>query len=79
VTFPLDQAAPDSPDGKARRALVEALQALGRFDPRLVRIVELRYFVGLTTEETAVACGVSPATIKRDWQSAKGWLRRALA
>jgi RNA polymerase sigma factor (TIGR02999 family) len=72
----LDHAAPDSED---RRVLSEALHALGRFDPRLGRIVELRYFVGLTTEETAAACGVSPATVKRDWQSARVWLRRALA
>jgi RNA polymerase sigma factor (TIGR02999 family) len=70
---------PDSPEGAARRALSEALDSLGRFDPRLVRIVELRYFMGLTTEETAAACGVSPATVKRDWQAAKAWLRRALA
>ncbi|HZF10840.1 MAG TPA: ECF-type sigma factor [Thermoanaerobaculia bacterium] len=36
-------------------------------------------FEGLTTEETATACGVSPATVKREWQSARIWLRRALA
>jgi RNA polymerase sigma factor (TIGR02999 family) len=68
-----------APDGEDRQALGEALYSLERFDPRLGRIVELRYFVGLTTEETAAACGVSTATVKRDWQSARVWLRRALA
>jgi RNA polymerase sigma-70 factor, ECF subfamily len=71
----LDRATPD--DG-GRRALNEALGVLGRIEPDLVRIVELRYFVGLTTEETAAACGVSPATVKRGWQSARAWLRQAL-
>jgi RNA polymerase sigma factor (TIGR02999 family) len=68
-----------APGGEDRRAVSEVLQALGQFDRRLGRIVELRYFVGLSTEETAAACGVSPATIKRDWQAARVWLRRALA
>jgi RNA polymerase sigma factor (TIGR02999 family) len=67
-----------APDGEERRALSEALRDLARVDPRLLRVIELRYFVGLTTEETAAACGVSPATIKREWQSARGWLKRAL-
>lgn len=71
-----DHAAPDDGD---RRAVAEALRALERVHPKLVRIVELRYFEGLTTEETAAACGVSTATVKRDWSSARVWLRRALA
>jgi RNA polymerase sigma factor (TIGR02999 family) len=71
----VDQAAPD---GAERRALSEALQTLERLHPQRGRIVELRYFEGLTTEETAAACGVSSATIKREWQSARVWLRRAL-
>jgi RNA polymerase sigma factor (TIGR02999 family) len=68
-----------APDGADRRAVSEALGALQRSEPRLGRIVLLRYFVGLSTEETAAACGISPATVKRDWQSARVWLRRALA
>ncbi|MDP9120327.1 MAG: ECF-type sigma factor [Acidobacteriota bacterium] len=76
---PLDEAvASASPDGFDRRAVNEALRALKRADPQLGRVVELRYFVGLTTAETAAACGVSPATVKRGWQSARVWLRRAL-
>jgi len=71
----LDQAAPD---GAARQALTEALATLVRAHPQRGRIVALRYFEGLTTEETAAACGVSPATVKREWQSARIWLRRAL-
>jgi len=72
----IDQAAPD---GAELRALNEALHRLERAHPQRGRIVELRYFEGLTTEETAAACGVSPATVKREWQSARVWLRRALA
>lgn len=55
--------------------------ALGRlegFDQRLSRIVELRYFSGMTIEEVAVATDLSPATIKREWQLAKAWLFREL-
>jgi RNA polymerase sigma factor (sigma-70 family) len=48
-------------------------------DPRLGRVVECRYFAGLGVEETAEALGLSPATVKRDWQTARAWLRRELA
>ena len=54
--------------------LDEALTELAEIDPRQGRIVELRFFGGLTTEETAGLLGVSPATIKRDWTVAKAWL-----
>lgn len=60
-------------------ALDEALTRLAAVDPALVRIVELRYFAGLTVEETAGAVGLSPATVKRQWAMARAWLRRALA
>jgi RNA polymerase sigma-70 factor (ECF subfamily) len=60
-------------------ALDEALTRLSALDPELVRIVELRYFGGLTVEETAEATGVSPATVKRQWALARAWLKRALA
>lgn len=59
-------------------ALDEALQRLEALDPEQVRIVELRYFGGLTVEETAAAIGVSPATVKRQWTVARAWLKRAL-
>jgi RNA polymerase sigma factor (TIGR02999 family) len=55
-------------------ALDEALEALAAFDPRAANIVELRFFGGLTVEETAEVVGVSPRTIKREWAAAKAWL-----
>jgi RNA polymerase sigma factor (TIGR02999 family) len=59
-------------------ALDQALNRLGENDPRLVRIVELRFFGGCTVEETAGALAVSPATVKREWATARAWLRREL-
>jgi len=59
-------------------ALDEALGRLAELDDELARIVELRYFGGLTVEETAEVIGVSPATIKRQWTIARVWLKRAL-
>ena len=58
--------------------LDEALTALAAFDPRQARVVELRFFAGLSIEETAEVLGISPATVKREWNVAKAWLRRAL-
>ncbi|MBL8190189.1 MAG: sigma-70 family RNA polymerase sigma factor [Acidobacteria bacterium] len=55
-------------------ALNEALQELALFDPRAAQVVELRYFGGLTEQEIADVLGVSLATVKRDWASAKTWL-----
>jgi RNA polymerase sigma factor (TIGR02999 family) len=55
-------------------ALDEAMGALGRLDERLVRIVECRFFTGLTEEETAAALEVSLSTVQRDWKRAKAWL-----
>lgn len=55
-------------------ALDEALTRLEAIDPRASRVVELRFFVGLSEEETAEAIGVSVSTMKRDWQFAKTWL-----
>ena len=60
-------------------ALDQALTALTGIDPRQSQIVELRYFGGLTVEETADVVGVSPATVKREWTAAKLWLRRQIA
>jgi RNA polymerase sigma factor (TIGR02999 family) len=58
--------------------LDRTLQKLERLDPDAAKIVELRFFGGLTIEETASALGISPATVKRDWAIAKGWLHREL-
>ena len=59
-------------------ALDQALTRLAQLDPEHARIVELRYFGGLTIEETADAVGSSPATVKRQWAMARAWLKRAL-
>ena len=55
-------------------ALDEALERLSAVDPQQSRVVELRFFAGLSVEETAEAIGISPATVKRDWATAKLWL-----
>lgn len=60
-------------------ALDEALDALARFDERKGRVVELRFFGGLSEEEIAEALGVSRETVKRDWRLAKSWLLRRLS
>lgn len=59
-------------------ALDAALTRLAEVDPEQARIVELRYFGGMTVEEAAEAVGVSPATVKRQWAMARAWLKRAL-
>ena len=59
-------------------ALDDALHSLARLDPRQSRLVELRFFGGLSTQEAAEALGVGVATIGRDWASAKAWLFREL-
>jgi RNA polymerase sigma factor (TIGR02999 family) len=60
-------------------ALDEALHALAELDPEQSRIIELRYFGGLTIEETAEVLKVSPATVKREWTMARAWLYKAIA
>lgn len=59
-------------------ALDEALERLEAVEPRLVRVVEYRYFCGMTEEETAKALGVTARTVRRDWVKARGWLYVAL-
>jgi RNA polymerase sigma factor (TIGR02999 family) len=59
-------------------ALNDALEALEKVDARKGRVVELRYFAGLTVEETAAVLEVSPQTVAREWTFAKAWLRREL-
>jgi RNA polymerase sigma factor (TIGR02999 family) len=60
-------------------ALDEALDALAAIDSRQCRVVELRFFAGLTIDETATAVGISPATVEREWALAKAWLLRRLS
>ena len=60
-------------------ALDQALTRLGALDATQARLVELRFFGGLSVEETAEAMGVSPATVKRSWSSARAFLHREIA
>jgi RNA polymerase sigma factor (TIGR02999 family) len=80
LQVPLDEALLGS---KARgvdvEALDEALNALSKMDPRKGRVVELRFFGGLSVEETADVLEVSEETVTRDWRMAKSWLFRALS
>ena len=73
---PLEVAA--QKEAKEVCALHDALTALDKIDPRKTRVVELRYFGGLTIDETAEALSVSPKTIVRDWEIARAWLLREL-
>lgn len=59
-------------------ALDDALNALAALDPRQSQVIELRFFGGLSIEETAEALKVSPGTVRRDWSLAQAWLRREL-
>lgn len=59
-------------------ALDEALQTLAQMDPQQCRVVELKFFAGLSTEDTAEVLGISPSTVKRDWITARAWLHREL-
>jgi RNA polymerase sigma factor (TIGR02999 family) len=73
----VDVAAPDA--GHDVVAVHEALDALARQDARTAQVVELRYFGGLSVDETAEVLGVSPETVMRDWKFAKAWLLRELS
>ena len=59
-------------------ALDDALEALAKFDERKSRVIEMRFFGGLSVEETAAVLKVSPATVMGDWRLAKAWLRREM-
>ena len=59
-------------------ALDEALNELATADPRKSHVVELRFFGGLSVQETAAALGVSEVTVMRDWSTARAWLHRAM-
>lgn len=67
------------PAGLDFEALDQALETLARMAPEPARVVELRYFAGLSIDETAALVGVSPATVKRHWAFARAWLYRALS
>lgn len=59
-------------------ALDDAMNALARIDPRKANVVEMRFFGGLSVEETAEVLRISPITVKRDWRTARAWLYRKL-
>jgi RNA polymerase sigma-70 factor (ECF subfamily) len=71
-------ATPDGCDAVDLLALDDALARLAKLDERKAKVVELRYFAGLSIEETATALASSPATVKRDWEFARVWLLREL-
>jgi RNA polymerase sigma factor (TIGR02999 family) len=79
ATVPLDEAVV-AVDRHADdlRALDEALERLEQVSPRQSRVVECRFFAGLSVEQTAEVLALSPATVKRDWVAARAWLNRAL-
>jgi RNA polymerase sigma factor (TIGR02999 family) len=80
VQVPLDEALIGSRTGGIEvLGLNEALLTLSKVDPRKGRVVELRYFGGLSVEETAEVLRMSPETAKRDWKMAKAWLLRELS
>jgi RNA polymerase sigma-70 factor (ECF subfamily) len=79
VRLPLDEALDLCTERDVNIVAVdEALEELEREDPRQAQIVELRFFAGLTVEEIASALGISCKTVKRDWATAKLWLRDRL-
>ncbi len=79
--MPEPVAEPPHPEGDTDdiEAIDAALTRLARLDPRQAQIVEMRYFGGLTIEETAQALEISDATVKREWTAARAWLRRELS
>ena len=70
---------PESDQGPELLALDRALVGLEQLDPRQARIVELRFFAGLTVEETAEVVAISTATVKREWRTARAWLKREIS
>jgi RNA polymerase sigma factor (TIGR02999 family) len=80
VKVSLTQSLPVASEDQATEivAIDDLLGTLAEFDERAARVVECRYFAGLSIEETATALGLSPMTIKRSWQLARAWLRKEL-
>ena len=81
ITIEINPNIPDVPatPGVDAAALDEALERLTLLDSRQGQLVELRFFGGLSIEETAEVMRLSPATVKREWSSARAWLRQALS
>ena len=79
-TFNLDEI-PDVSSGRDRElvAIDDALNTLAEMDPRKARVIELRFFGGLSVEETAEILKISPQSVMRDWKLAKAWLTREIA
>jgi RNA polymerase sigma factor (TIGR02999 family) len=77
VTLDAGIAAPGA-RGVDVQALDEALSNLGKLDPRQEKIIELRFFAGLSIEDTSEVMQLSPATVKREWATARAWLYREL-
>jgi RNA polymerase sigma factor (TIGR02999 family) len=75
----VDVAMAERPDAVDFVVLDDALERLAALDARQARIVELRFFGGLTVEETAGVLGISERTVKREWQISRAWLRREMA
>jgi RNA polymerase sigma factor (TIGR02999 family) len=78
IPVPLDMDVPADARSDDLLALDEALLRLEQLDPRQARIVECRFFGGMSVEETAAVLDLSPATVKRDWTAARAWLNREL-
>jgi RNA polymerase sigma factor (TIGR02999 family) len=78
VTAGVAEVAASRNDAPDLLALDSALDALEHLDPRQAKIVELRFFAGLSVEETAEVANVSTATVKREWRTARAWLRREI-
>jgi RNA polymerase sigma factor (TIGR02999 family) len=80
IKLPLEEAM-ITPEGREVDivALDEALERLAAIDPQQSRVVELKFFSGMSVEETAEVLGVSTRTVKRDWNVAKAWLRREIS
>jgi len=77
--IPIDETHAFAPDHPTDLVMLDnALRALARFDSRKAKVVEMRFFAGLSVEETAEALNVSPITIMRDWNSARAWLFREM-
>jgi RNA polymerase sigma factor (TIGR02999 family) len=79
IRVPLEGAIAFSENDGGLLALDDALSGLEKIDWRQSRIVELRFFGGLTVEETAEVLGISPKTVKRDWSVARAWLHAEVA
>jgi RNA polymerase sigma factor (TIGR02999 family) len=75
----IEDLAVDQPQGLDLVSLDEALERLSKMDERAARIVELRFFTGLSIEETAQLLGTSTTTVKREWGVARAWLCRELS